>query len=527
MSSLWLRKLALAGATLAPSTLAFSHYTAGSAAQRKPTQSSTALRATPLKQCVGGSWVESSSKATIDVEDPTTGALIGKVPEGTAADAHAALVAAKEAQPAWAKTAPAARGEALKAMARVIRANRVELAELLASEQAKVAGLAQVEIDFTAEYFDYYAGWARIYEAGEIISSDDPNEHIYLHKIPLGVSVGICPWNFPVFVMARKLAPALVTGNTVVVKSSEVTPLTCARIAELWTASEDAAMPPKGTYSVITGLGSTVGAALVSSPLVDIVSMTGSVATGKAIMKSAAEHMTKVSLELGGKAPAIVAADADLAVAVAAVVASRIRFSGQVCNCCERVYVHASVYEPFVAKLVAAMEAVHVGAPRDAAADCCGLVNAAQRDKVDGMVRRAVAAGAVARCGGRPLPGPGYKYAPTVLTGCAQGSEIVQEEVFGPVLPVLAFGSLTEAFALANDSKFGLTSSIYSSSVDVVERARAELRFGETYVNRENFEAIQGFHAGMRQSGIGGADGKHGLEEYLASHVVYLSLIHI
>ena len=145
MSSLWLRKLALAGATLAPTSLAFSHYTAG-----QPKQSSTALRATPLKQCVGGSWVESSSKATIDVEDPTTGALIGKVPEGTAADAHAALVAAKEAQPAWAKTAPAARGEALKAMARVIRANRVELAELLASEQAKVAGLAQVEIDFTA-----------------------------------------------------------------------------------------------------------------------------------------------------------------------------------------------------------------------------------------------------------------------------------------------------------------------------------------------------------------------------------------
>ena len=171
MSSLWLRKLALAGATLAPSTLAFSHYTAQSAGQ--PKQSSTALRAAPLKQCVGGSWVASSSTATIDVEDPTTGALIGKVPEGTEADAHAALLAAKEAQPAWAKTAPAARGEALKAMARVIRANRVELAELLASEQAKVAGLAQVEIDFTAEYFDYYAGWARIYEAGEIISSDD------------------------------------------------------------------------------------------------------------------------------------------------------------------------------------------------------------------------------------------------------------------------------------------------------------------------------------------------------------------
>ena len=310
MSSLWLRKVALAGATLAPTALAFSHYT-----ERKPTQSTTAPRAAPakLKQCVGGVWRESSSPAHIDVEDPSTGALIGTVPEGTPADAHAALRAAKAAQPAWTKTSAARRGEALKAMARVIRANRVELAELLASEQAKVAGLAQVEIDFAAECFDYYAGWARIYEAGEIISSDDPNEHIYLHKIPIGVSVGICPWNFPVFVMARKLAPALVTGNTVVVKTSEVTPLTCARLAQLWTESDDAVLPPPGTYSVITGLGSTVGAALVSSPLVDIVSMTGSVPTGKAIMKSAAEHMTKVSLELGGKAPAIVCAGIDSA----------------------------------------------------------------------------------------------------------------------------------------------------------------------------------------------------------------------
>ena len=239
---------------------------------------STALRATPLKQCVGGSWVESSSKATIDVEDPTTGALIGKVPEGTAADAHAALVAAKEAQPAWAKTAPAARGEALKAMARVIRANRVELAELLASEQAKVAGLAQVEIVWIRRHARARRGGGIIFTSradqrpstsyrcrasgGRKIYRATTQRTLYLHKLPLGVSVGICPWNFPVFVMARKLAPALVTGNTVVVKSSEVTPLTCARICELWTASDDAAMPPKGTYSVITGLGSTVGASV-------------------------------------------------------------------------------------------------------------------------------------------------------------------------------------------------------------------------------------------------------------------------
>jgi lactaldehyde dehydrogenase/glycolaldehyde dehydrogenase len=441
---------------------------------------------------------------------------------GHPTDAHAALRAAKAAQPAWARTSAAARGEALKAMARVIRANRVELAELLASEQAKVAGLAQVEIDFAAEYFDYYAGWARIYEAGEIISSDDPNEHIYLHKIPIGVSVGICPWNFPVFVMARKLAPALVTGNTVVVKTSEVTPLTCARLAQLWTESDDAALPPPGTYSVITGLGSTVGAALVSSPLVDIVSMTGSVPTGKAIMKSAAEHMTKVSLELGGKAPAIVCADADLELAVKGVLASRITYSGQICISCERVYVHESIKDVFLSKLVAAMEAVKVGAPTDEGVDCCGLVSAFQLEKVTGMVDRAVAGGAKVECGGAPLANVHYGFAPTVLTNVKQSDEIVQEEVFGPVLPVLTFKTLDEAFGLACDTKFGLTSSIYTTNVDIAERAKNELRFGETYVNRENFEALQGFHAGMRQSGVGGTDGKHGLEEYLASHVVYV-----
>ena len=250
--------------------------------------------------------------------------------------------------------------------------------------------------------------------------------------------------------------------------------------------------------------------------------MTGSVATGKAIMRSAAEHMTKVSLELGGKAPAIVCADADLDLAVKGIVASRICFSGQVCNCCERVYVHESIEKEFMNKLVAAMESVKVGAPGEDV-DICGLVSSMQFDKVKGMVDRAVAGGAKVECGGDTIPaGPKYAYQPTVLTGVKQSDEIVQEEIFGPVLPVLTFKTLDEAFDLACDTNFGLTSSIYTTNVDIAERAKNELRFGETYVNRENFEAIQGFHAGMRQSGIGGADGKHGLEEYLASHVVYV-----
>ena len=221
-----LRLLARPFVTLAPAGLTFSHYGKKDdgcfpPSLFPPSRGGVSWK-NGLAQCIGGEWVKSTSDATLEVEDPSTGKVIGRIPVGTTADAHKALVAAKAAQPTWAAKPACERGEALKAMARGVRANRVALAEQLAAEQNKTIGLAQVEIDFTAEYFEYYAGFARIYQ-GEIINSDAANENIYLHKVPLGVSVGICPWNFPVFVMARKLAPALLTGNTVVVKTSEVT----------------------------------------------------------------------------------------------------------------------------------------------------------------------------------------------------------------------------------------------------------------------------------------------------------------
>ncbi|GMH56611.1 hypothetical protein TrLO_g14353 [Triparma laevis f. longispina] len=475
----------------------------------------------PLPQFIGGVPRSSSGSAVFDVEDPSTGEIFPfSCPRGTKADAEAALCTAAIVQPKWAATPANVRGEALKAMASVIRANRDALADLLASEQNKIHALAVIEIDYAAEYFEYYAGMARLFQ-GSIVNSDSPNENIYVHKIPLGVSVGICPWNFPVFVMARKIAPALLSGCVVVVKTSEVTPLTCALLAQLWANSRNPAMPPQGTWSVLTGLGSTVGAALVASPLVHIISMTGSVATGKEIMKIAADNMTKVSLELGGKAPAIVCKDADLTLTVKAIVSSRVNYSGQVCNACERVYVHEDIAQEFTSLLVAAMKAVKIGNPNDVDVDCCGLVNAAQLEKVHSMVQGSVKLGAKILCGGHVIPGPGYKFSPTVLTNVLQSSEIVQSEIFGPVLPILTFSTLSEAFKKANDSKYGLTSSIYTTNTHIIERSKSELRFGETYVNRENFEAIQGFHAGMRESGIGGADGVRGLEEYFATHVVY------
>ncbi|MDR3236191.1 MAG: aldehyde dehydrogenase [Prevotellaceae bacterium] len=470
------------------------------------------------QQFINGSLVNSHSSEWIEVENPYTGDIISRVPKGNAADAEEALDAAKKAQPAWAAQTAAYRASYLKQMAALIRENRVELAKILASEQAKILPLAQVEVDFTADYFDYYAGWARIYE-GEIINSDRFNENIFLFRKPIGVVVGICPWNFPFFVMARKVAPALLTGCTIVLKPSSLTPNTTFEFAKLVATLNI----PKGVVNFISGSGKTLGNTLVTSPLTDMVTLTGSVEAGQEIIRASAENVTKVSLELGGKAPAIVFDDADIDLAVKGVVDSRVIFSGQVCNCAERAYVHKNIYDKFVEKLAVAMKAVKYGDPFASDTVMSSQIDKAQQVKIDEMVVRAKAAGAQVLTGGKKADTrTGYFYEPTVLVNCTQDSEIVQKEVFGPVLPVLPFSDYEEGIALANDCEYGLTSSVFTTNINTVMRAIKDLNFGETYVNREHFEGMQGFHAGWRKSGIGGADGKHGLMEYLQTQVAYI-----
>ncbi|MDR1798889.1 MAG: aldehyde dehydrogenase [Bifidobacteriaceae bacterium] len=459
-----------------------------------------------------------AADGVIEVENPYTQQIIGLAAKGGVGEAEAALQAAKAAQPAWAKRSAVARGEVLKQFAQVIRDNRVELAELLMHEQAKIAPLAQVEIDVTATYFDYYAGWARIYE-GEIINSDDPQENIFLFQKPIGVVVGICPWNFPFFVMARKVAPSLLVGCTTVLKPSSTTPLTTLRFAEL---IADLDLPP-GVLNFVAGGGATLGDALVRHPITDMVSLTGSVEAGVEIIKGSAEKIMKTSLELGGKAPAIVFPDADLDLAVKGVTDSRLIFSGQVCNCAERAYVHASVYDEFVAKLKASFEAAVLDDPAKPGVAYSSQVDKAQLEKIADMVEKAKADGAEVVTGGKVADKPtGYFYEPTIVVGADQQSQIVQKEVFGPVLPIIKWDDYDEVIAMANDVEYGLTSSVFTRNVSTVMQAIKDLNFGETYVNREHFEGIQGFHAGWRKSGIGGADGKHGLFEYLQSQVAYI-----
>jgi lactaldehyde dehydrogenase/glycolaldehyde dehydrogenase len=452
------------------------------------------------------------------VVNPTTGEVISEVPVGTAADVDRAIVAAERAQKDWAKLPAIVRAGYLHEIAAKVRENSEHLADVIVEEQGKIISLAETEVNFTADYIDYMAEFARRYE-GEIVQSDRPNENILVYKLPIGVAAGILPWNFPFFLIARKMAPALVTGNTIVIKPSSETPNNACEFARLVAETS----LPKGVFNLVCGSGSVVGNALAGDSRIGIVSLTGSVDGGVAVMHAAADNVTKVSLELGGKAPAIVMPDADLELAVNAIHGSRVINTGQVCNCAERCYVHESVADEFIERFVAKMESTVVGDPADRQVGMGPLVSKRQRELVDGAVQRAVSEGAKLATGGHSYSDrPGFFYEPTVLTGCAQKSDIMQEEIFGPVLPITTFKTLDEAIEMANDCQYGLTSSIYTHDIDVMMRAANEIRFGETYVNRENFEAMQGFHAGFRKSGIGGADGKHGLEEYLQTHVVYV-----
>lgn len=468
---------------------------------------------------INGEFVPNRPGRMTTIINPATETIISEIPEGTREDVNTAVEAAEQAQKSWAKLPAVERGRYLKEIAQGIRENAEELARVIAAEQGKILPLARVEANFTADYMDYMAEFARRYE-GEIIQSDRPNENIFLFKLPIGVIGGVLPWNFPFFLIARKMAPALVTGNTIVIKPSSETPNNAFEFAKIVAKSS----LPKGVFNLVSGAGAVVGNAIAGHPKIGMVSFTGSIEGGVAIMQAAAENVTKVSLELGGKAPAIVMPDADLDLAAKCIRDSRIINSGQVCNCAERVYVHESVAEQFIAKITAAMKNTKYGDPLvEADIDMGPLVSKQQVEQVERAVQQAIKDGATLVLGGKRADTKvGFYFEPTVLTNCKQKTDIMQKEIFGPVLPIATFKDLDEAIELANDSEFGLTSSIYTKSLDVAMRACKEIKFGETYVNRENFEAMQGFHAGWRKSGIGGADGKHGLEEYLQTHVVYM-----
>ena len=472
-----------------------------------------------LKMFIDGRFIENESGKWIKVLNPSTEEVISLMPDGTVEDARKAIDAAEKAQNQWERTPSIERAAYLTKIATGIRKREKELTDIIVREGGKTQGLANVEVLFTADYMDYMAGWARRYE-GEIIPSDRPHENIFLFKRPIGVTTGILPWNFPFFLVARKAAPALITGNTIVIKPSQLTPENAYVFAQI---VEEAGLPA-GVFNLVNGRGSVIGHELAANPKVGMVSLTGSVGAGQQTMAAAAPNITKVSLELGGKAPAIVMKDADIDLAVKSIIASRVINTGQVCNCAERVYVDKAIKETFMEKLVAGMKQVKVGNPNEVAdLDMGPLIEASALESMEKKVERAIQQGArLLLCGGHRIGTKGYFFEPTVLDCVTQKMDIIQEETFGPILPVVEYSDINDAIAWANDCEYGLTSSVYTQNLDNAFKVMRSLKFGETYINRENFEAMQGFHAGWRKSGIGGADGKHGLEEYLQTQVVYL-----
>jgi lactaldehyde dehydrogenase / glycolaldehyde dehydrogenase len=468
---------------------------------------------------INGEWV--TTKRTMPVLSPATEETIATVPIADEEAIGAALQAAKEAQRDWGRRTGVERGGVLRRWADLVDQNRDRLARILSREEGKPLAEALGEIDFGNSWFRYYAEFDRRIE-GEILPADKPNEQLWIFRQPVGVVVGIIPWNYPMAVAVRKIAPALIAGNAIVLKPHEDTPLSALEIGRL---GIEAGVPP-GVVNIVTGPGETVGAALVRSPIPRLITFTGSVETGKAIARSAADNVTLVSLELGGKAPFIVMDDCNLDEAVKAAVHSRFTNCGQICISNERTYVHHRIAGEFIERFVAAVKKLKVGDPLQKGTQVGPKVNRQELEKVEGYVRRAVKAGASVATGGKRKAGAafgkGHWYEPTVLTGVRQDMEIMQKEIFGPVVPVMEFSDFEQGMSYANDSRFGLAAFLFSNDMNRIMRAIRDLEFGELYINRSIGESIHAFHGGWKESGAGGDDGRHGLEHYLQKKTVYL-----
>jgi lactaldehyde dehydrogenase / glycolaldehyde dehydrogenase len=463
---------------------------------------------------IGGRWHEGAG-ASLDAVNPSDGSIIRPMRAVSPEQVGAALEAAKAAQPAWAASSYVQRGAFLHRIADEVERNAEDLARVLALEVGKPLTQSRGELQWACDTIRYQAEWGRRI-TGDIVPSDDPHESIHMMRVPIGVVAAICAWNFPMAMFFRKISPALLTGNTVVLKSSETTPLSALALARV---IENAELPP-GVLNVITGAGD-VGAALVQHPLADLVTMTGSVGAGKQVMSAAAGHLAKISLELGGKAAAIVWDDADLDVAVPALTLARHLNSGQVCTCAERIYVHQAIYDEFMQRYIASVADLTVGDPMTDV-DMGPLVSRAQQTKVAGLVEDAVERGAkIAFKHEGGLPDEGFWSAPVVMTDVTRDMPIMQQEVFGPVTPVVPVSTLDEALAAANDTTYGLSGYVFSSSYHVVNRVTREMQCGEIYVNRTLGEAVQGHHSGHKQSGVGGEDGYYGMLRYTGVRTVY------
>ncbi|OLS38247.1 aldehyde dehydrogenase [Alkalihalophilus pseudofirmus] len=473
------------------------------------------------KAYIQGEFTESSNNDCLEIRYPVTEEIIAQVPDLTKEDTERAIDSAYVAFKYWKGVPAYQRAEYVMNLIELMQQeeHQQSIGKAITLETGKPLTAAKSEVFYGAELGKYQSQWARRIE-GEVVESDNTNEKILMFKEPLGVIGTIIPWNFPIYVLMRKVIPALIAGNTVVIKPSVKSPSSALELAKCI----NKAGFPEGVINIVTGKDSIVGETLTSSKKISMVTFTGSTKVGKMIAEKCARNLVRSSLELGGKAPAIVMEDADITLAVDAVTGGRLANSGQVCNNTERVYVHRSVKEEFTKQLTKKFKKVQIGdGLKNPDIEMGSLIHSKEVTRIHQMVIEAVNEGANILCGGSLVEGLSNSfYPPTLLDECSQSMKIVHEEVFGPVLPIIVFDSIEEVIEMANDSAYGLTSNIYTNNYNYVMELTTKLECGEVYVNRQQGEAYQGFHAGWKQSGIGGDDGKHGFEEFLQIKTVYM-----